>query len=457
MARPLGSAHAVDATRRGVAAAFRRPRAAAFSQLPRQAGRRLGWGVADQAISSVTNFAVVIYVARELGAAQLGAFSLAYVTYHFALNASRGLATDPLQVRFSGAHLRIWRRAVADCTGTAAVVGLIGGGCVLAVAPLLGGTSRGAFLALGLALPGLLLQDSWRFAFFTVGRGSWAFVNDLTWALILFPALAFLKITGHGDVFWLVLSWGAAATVAAALGPLQARVVPRLPNCRRWISKHRDLGFRYMAEGTSQSASNQLRTYGISLILGLAAVGYVQAVSTLMGPFMVIAFGMGLVIVPEASRALRRSPRHLVLFCLLVGGAEALLGLTWGAVLLVALPRGLGEWLLGPVWHPTYPLLLPQTLYIMGAPIAGAAGAGLHALGVSRRSLRAMVFISIAFLVCGLAGAVEAGPVGTVSGVAIAIWMGAVVSWWQLHAALRELDKRQAGARQRLRRRPGVM
>ena len=43
--------------------------------------RRLGWGVADQAVSSVTNFAVSIYVVRELGAVQFGAFSLAYVTY----------------------------------------------------------------------------------------------------------------------------------------------------------------------------------------------------------------------------------------------------------------------------------------------------------------------------------------------------------------------------------------
>ena len=68
--------------------------------------RRLGWGVADQVVSSLTNFAVSIYVVHALGAVQFGAFSLAYVTYGFALNASRGLATDPLMVRFSGADLR---------------------------------------------------------------------------------------------------------------------------------------------------------------------------------------------------------------------------------------------------------------------------------------------------------------------------------------------------------------
>ena len=35
------------------------------------------------------------------------------------------------------------------------------------------------------------------------------------------------------------------------------------------------------------------------------------------------------------------------------------MALAWGVVLLVALPRGLGHWLLGPIWRPTYPLVLP--------------------------------------------------------------------------------------------------
>ena len=122
---------------------------AVFRRLRSNAVRRLGWGVADQVVSSLTNFAVSIYVVHALGAVQFGAFSLAYVTYGFALNASRGLATDPLMVRFSGTYLPTWRRAVADCTGTAMVVGLVAGACVLAAAAVLSGTAGAAFLALG--------------------------------------------------------------------------------------------------------------------------------------------------------------------------------------------------------------------------------------------------------------------------------------------------------------------
>ena len=70
------------------------------------------------------------------------------------------------------------------------------------------------------------MQDSWRYSFFALGRGSKAFLNDLTWAAALVPALLVLRATGHADVFWYVFAWGAAAAAGAAVGPLQARVIP---------------------------------------------------------------------------------------------------------------------------------------------------------------------------------------------------------------------------------------
>jgi O-antigen/teichoic acid export membrane protein len=417
--------------------------------------RRLGWGVADQAVSSITNFAVNIYIARELGAVQYGAFALAYVTYGFALNTSRGLATDPLLVRFSAVDLGVWRRAVVNCTGTAVLVGLVMGSLVLGAAMLLGGAARPAFLALGLTLPGLLLQDSWRFAFFALGRGSRAFLNDVIWAVTMLPALIVLRRTGHADVFWFVLAWGAAATVAAAIGPLQAGLVPRLTGALRWLSRQRDLGLRYTAEGTANSGAAQLRSYGLGIILGLAALGYVQAASTLMGPLQILIYGMGLVALPEAARILRRSPRHMPAFCGLISAGLALLGLAWGVALMVALPRGLGQWLLGSLWRPAYPLVLPTTLYFMGMCASVGAGIWLHALAAARRSLRAAVFNAAALLVFSVLGAVLAGTVWSIRGAAIGTWAGAIFCWWQLRIALRESASASAGDHVRMSRRPG--
>jgi O-antigen/teichoic acid export membrane protein len=432
-----------DTVRRGQAAsAAQRP----TRRLIRQACQRLSWGVADQAISSLSNFAVNIYIARTLGAVQYGAFALAYVTYGFALNASRGLATDPLLVRFSGTDIPTWRRAITKCTGTATTLGLTTGAIILAVAALLSGTARLAFLALGLTMPGLMLQDSWRFSFFALGRGSQAVLNDTVWTVALIPALVLLRATGHANVFWFVFAWGAAAAAAAAIGPLQARTVPRLSGAWEWVSRHRDLGPRLLAEGVTSSASSLLRNYGVGVILGLAAVGYIQAATTLMGPFMVIYFGMGLVTLPEAARVLRRSPRHLPLFCLLFSGGAAIMALAWGIILLVALPRGLGHLMLGNLWKPTYPLVWPTTIGMVGQCCGTGASTGLHALGSARRSLRVMVIASTVSIVLSVAGAAVGGTVWAMVGFAAGSWIGSLICWRQFRAALRESGGTSSGA-----------
>lgn len=402
---------------------------------------RLGWGVLDQGMSSLTNFAMVIYIARTLGASQLGAFSLAYVTYGFALNASRGIATEPLVVRFSNADTGTWRRAVGDCTGTALVTGLVSGVFVLLAAALLRGTTREGFIALGLTLPALLLQDSWRFAFFALGRGNQALINDTIWGMVLLPGLILVKRTGHANVFWFVITWGAAAAVAAAVGPVQARVMPKPFNAPKWLKLHRDLGLRYLAENTSGNVASQLRTYGLGIMLSLSAIGYLQAAATLMGPFQVVLYGITIVMVAEAARVLNRSPGRLVLFCVLLSAGLATCGLLWGIAVQVALPRGLGNWILGSIWRPTYSLVLPTTIGMVITSLCSGASAGLHALGAARRSMRTAIIVAVAYLVLNIAGALVAGVIGSLIGAAIAALLNAVMLWYQLRAALAESDK----------------
>jgi len=406
----------------------------------RQAFHRLTWGVADQAMGALTNFLLSIYIARTLGAAQFGAFSLAYVTYGFAINASRGLSVEPLLIRFSGTDLPTWRRATARCTGTALLMGLATGSCALVAALLIGGTTGLAFLALGLTLPGLMLQDSWRHSFFALGRGYHAFINDAIWAAVQIPLLVLLKISGHANVFSCVLVWGAGAIVGAAIGPLQARVRPNPAGATEWLSRHRDLGPRYLAENTGGNVGDTVRSYAISYILGLAAVGYIQAANTLMGPFKILFFGLSLITIPEAARILRRSPQHLPSFCAAVSTGLALLALAWGAVLLVGMPRGLGHLMLGSLWRPTYPLVLPATIAILSSCATAGALVGLHALGAARRSLRAVIIGAAVILPSALIGAETGGTLGTMRYVAAASWLGTLVCWWQFRQALHESD-----------------
>jgi O-antigen/teichoic acid export membrane protein len=178
-----------------------KPRSGLGKLLRTRALARMGWGLADQAVSSLTNVAVSFYLVHTLAPAAFGAFSLAYVSYGFALNASRGLSTDPLMVRYSGTETKRWRRAVSGATGTAITVGLACGTISMAAAIAIGGVTGAAFLALGVTLPGLMLQDSWRYSFFAHGRGLHAFINDSIWAVLLVPVILVLRSTGHATVF----------------------------------------------------------------------------------------------------------------------------------------------------------------------------------------------------------------------------------------------------------------
>ncbi|MGH3949244.1 MAG: hypothetical protein ACRDSE_08985 [Pseudonocardiaceae bacterium] len=414
-----------------------RPGTGTRSRTARAAAGRLSWGLADQAVSSMTNFAVGIYVARTLGVTEFGIFTLAWVTYGVVLNVSRGLATDPLVVRFSGVPTASWRAAVARSSGTALVIGLASGAITVLAGAALGGRVGAGFVALGLVLPALLLQDSWRFAFFAAGQGRKAFLNDIVWAAALIPALVLAADTG--SVFGFVLAWGLSGAVAAAYGCVQTRFLPRLAGMRGWLRQQRDLGPRYLVENVSNSGASQLRMYGLGAIAGLADVGAIRGAELLLGPFLAVLMGLSLVAVPEAVRVLRRSPRRLPHFCLILGGAQAATALAWGLTLLLLVPESLGLLVLGSVWEPASALILPVTLSVAGAGIVAGAAAGLRALGAARRSLRAQLFASAAYLTGGLAGATVAGAAGTSWGSAVAMWFGAAVWWSQLRAGLREV------------------
>jgi O-antigen/teichoic acid export membrane protein len=174
-------------------------------------------------------------------------------------------------------------------------------------------------------------------------------------------------------------------------------------------------------------------------MLGLAAQGFVQGANTLGGPYQVMLFGIYLVMTPEAARVLQRAPERLPRFCLMLTGGLALMGIAWGAVLLIGGPLGFGTAVLGPrIWPGAYPLVLPMILAGIGQACSAGAGAGLQALAAAKRALRAAIWSAILFLGCTLPGAYLDGAFGTMVGAAIAAWAGGAIMWYQLRAALRE-------------------
>ena len=78
-----------------------------------------------------------------------------------------------------------------------------------------------------------------------------AALNDLVWAVVMFPLLAVLIATDHATVTSMTLVWVVGANTSAIVGLFQTGVLPRL-HLLSWWRKHRDLG-------TATSASSSWR------------------------------------------------------------------------------------------------------------------------------------------------------------------------------------------------------
>ncbi len=398
--------------------------------------RSFGWGLADQMLSSVTNFLMGLLVARTVGPAEFGAFGLAYATYTLALGGSRALALEPLVVRFSAAPNDRTKRAVAAAAGTSLVLGAIVGSASLMVAALTGGPLRSAFALLGIALPGLLVQDAWRFCFFAAGRGDRAFWNDFLWAAVMLPAAALLVSSGNASMPLLMAVWAIAGCTAAAAGLVQARVTLTPGRALDWFREQRDLSSRFFAEFVVSSGANQLSLFLIAALSSVAEVGRLRAGQVMLGPLNILFLGAGLVAVAETARLVAEAPAKITVAARTLSGLLTLGTATWVTVALL-LPASAGEAIMRTNWAGGRALLPPLALGTIGVALSYGPMTGLRVLAAAKSSLEARIFDATSTLMLSVAGAAAAGAPGAAWGFAIAGCLRVPNWWWHLHAARR--------------------
>jgi O-antigen/teichoic acid export membrane protein len=398
--------------------------------------------VGDQALSSLTNFVLGVLVARSVSAFDFGAFSIAFTSYFMMLGVSRALATEPFVVRFPGLPDEEWRRGVRAASGSALAVGIALGVVTVAIGLLISGSLGTALLILGVLLPGLLLQDCWRFVFFAHRRGASAFFNDLLWAVVLLPSVAILSAVGQASVASLMLAWGAAAAAGAVFGIAQSRAMPQPLQIIPWLREQRDLAPRFFGEFAVRTAGGQLGTYGIGAVVGLAAVGALRAGDMLLGPINILSLAIGMAGVPEAVRLARTNLVRFRSAAVLLSAAMVAVVVVWGGISLL-LPASVGTQILGPSWAGARTLLLPLVIAQAGAAALAGPATGLRALAAAQRTLRLRVVLSVVTLVVTIASAAIGGVVAAAWTIAVMACMGATLWWIEFH---RELGARTGSA-----------
>ena len=398
------------------------------------------WGLADQALSSLTNFALALVVARRFDAVDLGAFAIAFNTYLLLLNVARPLAMQPVMIHFSNVPYAQWHRATQAAVGLSLTIGLLGGALTCIIGALIGGSLGGALVATGLSLPGLLVQDSWRLAFFAAGRGVQAFLNDLVWTLVLLPSLVIAILAVDPDIAGFFALWGGSALVAALFGMIQARTLPRPELALAWLRDHRILATPLTVQSVLQVATQQIASLGVAAVAGLGAVGALRAAQLLLGPLLVLFQGLQLIAIPEGREDLRRSRSALRTACYQYGAAMGVIVIGWGG-LMYLVPDDIGILVLGQNWVPAHEVILPISL-AWGLGFAGAGLIlGMRVLANGRRVLVAGGTASVASAIGMVVGAAISGAPGAAGGNVVAQVLGLFVARRQFETAIERPDE----------------
>ncbi len=397
--------------------------------------KRSAWGVADQGVSSLTNFVLVIAAARNLSRSSFGAFGVALALYALALGISRAICSEPFAVCCSTATADQGTEQARAAIGASLTVGgvaaiLLGGFAVVA-----GGELGRAALPVALFLPTLLLQDAYRYVFISTKRPRAAFGNDMVWAAVQFSLLAMLA-SGSGVVA-IELAWGAGALAAAIVAVAQSRLVPAPGRTRQWLRRYRHLWPQFTTEFIAASCGWQFTLLALGVIGGLDAVGALRGGQTLVGPLNVFFLAVPLVAIAEGARLWKSGRVDPVRFSRWLSIGLAAMALMWGAALAV-LPQSVGERLLGDTWSGARSLLLPLVLVMASVGAGLGALAGLRVLGAAGASLRARLVVVPLVVVGSVAGAAIGDARGAAWGWAIATSLAVVVWWRRLLVAHRE-------------------
>jgi O-antigen/teichoic acid export membrane protein len=389
---------------------------------------RVIWTFADQALSSLTNAALAIVVAKAVSKDEFGAFSLALVTFAFTIGLGRSMIGDPYVVRFTEADPITRRRATSQATGAAISFGLLTGLIVATAGALLSGQARMAMLALALALPGLMLQETWRHTFFAAGRPAAATVNDAVWTVVQFVLLGLLLARGQDDVFLITLAWGVAALVAALFGIIQTGVVPSPLASMAWYRETRDLNVKMGIDFALNMGAVNLATYLIAGIVGLAATGALRAAQVLLGPLNLLFAGLSAFVLPVLSRT-AATGRSLVKQASLASLAVGVIASSWVAIL-VFLPDSIGDQVLGKSWSGAQDVMIGSGIVSVAVAFVTGPALGLKALRRADQMLRVTFLQAPIMLGLGAYGGWRWGATGAAYGFAIAQVFGLLVCWF---------------------------
>ncbi len=272
---------------------------------------KLGGNLFDQMLSALSNVVLSILVARSVDADGFGSFAIAFLIYGMAVAALKSIVGQPLQIKFAAAPADELRTRMAQGAGTTVSLAVVVSLGVAVGSLTTGSATSEALLALALWLPGLLVQDFCRMAFFAAGRPWLAALIDGIWAIVQFGLLALLLLNGHHSLTLLIGAWGVGAAISALVGLALLKVTLRVRKTFTWLREQATLSRYLLAEYILGLGAVQVGILLIAVITSASDVGAIRAAQVLLGPLGIVATAAFQFTVPEIARRIDWPARRL--------------------------------------------------------------------------------------------------------------------------------------------------
>jgi O-antigen/teichoic acid export membrane protein len=261
---------------------------------PRAGGGRLRpllqtsfWGLVDQTLISVTNFATLLILARTLGSSEFGSFVLAYTALLFLNGIQTALVTQPHNVlgqnRESDDYIRYTSSTALGQIALAAILSaltLVGALAAATLAP----HAAAILFALAAAICAWQLQEFVRRVLYTEGRLETAFAVDLVsyagQVVVLLALVSFGEIDAPGALYVA----GATSAVGAAVGAWKIRHSLERRADAAALRENWVFGKWLAAALAASWLAGQLYIYLTGAMRGATAVGALKAAQIVLGP-----------------------------------------------------------------------------------------------------------------------------------------------------------------------------
>lgn len=261
--------------------------------------------LADQVVSSASNFVLGVLIARAGGADALGAFGIAFLVWLAVVGVNRAFVTEPMMIEGSTEDSQAELGEGLSATLILAVVIAVTLALVAGALFLLG-VRAVALLALAPWLPSLLAQDYFRMMAFRLQRPLQALISDIVFAVTQAIATVGLYVLDERSVVTFLAVWGIGASAGAVAGLVMCGT--RMIICHGGVAYIQKMwgGSRWLlAESSTAFVAGQGYMLLLPILVGTATFGIYRAGASLIGPVVVLFLAGGSVGLPGCVRRLR--------------------------------------------------------------------------------------------------------------------------------------------------------